>query len=42
MDLIVEKKEKWHGPDVWRKNGINWSYEYVLRTTGILKTPGIS
>ena len=39
---LVDVNEKWLGPDVWRTEGINWSYEYVLRTTGILKTPGIS
>ncbi len=39
---LVDVNEKWHGPDAWRTEGINWSYEYVLRTTGILKTPGIS
>ena len=39
---LVDVNEKWHGPNVWRTKGINWSYEYVLRTTGILKTPGIS
>lgn len=38
---IVNVNEKWHGPGVWRTEGINWSYEYVLRTTGILKTPCI-
>jgi hypothetical protein len=38
---LVDVNEKWHGPNVWRTEGINWSYEYVLRTTGILKTPGI-
>ena len=39
---LVNVNEKWIGPDAWRTEGINWSYEYVLRTTGILKTPGIS
>ena len=39
---LVDVNEKWHGPGAWRTEGINWSYEYVLRTTGILKTPGIS
>lgn len=38
---LVNLNEKWHGPGAWRTEGINWSYEYVLRTTGILKTPGI-
>ena len=39
---LVDVNEKWLGPDVWRTEGVNWSYEYVLRTIGILKTPGIS
>ncbi len=38
---LVNVKESWHGPGAWRSEGINWSYEYVLRTTGILKAPGI-
>ena len=39
---LVDVNEKWLGPDVWRTEGVNWSYEYVLRTTGILKTPVIN
>lgn len=39
---LVNVKESWHGPGAWRSYGTNWSYEYVLRTTGILKTPGIN
>lgn len=38
---LVNVKESWHGPGAWRSDSINWSYEYVLRNTGILKTPGI-
>lgn len=38
---MVNTGHKWHGPDAWRTSSFNWSYEYVLRTTGILKTPGI-
>ncbi|MBP3560194.1 MAG: hypothetical protein J6K49_05960 [Clostridia bacterium] len=38
---LVDVLESWHGPDAWRSEGINWSYEYVLRTTGILKAPDI-
>ena len=38
---LVNVNHKWHGPAAWRTEGINWSYEYILRTTGILKTPGI-
>lgn len=39
---LVNLNEKWHGPGAWRTEGNNWSYEYVLRTTGILKTPCIT
>ena len=38
---LVNEKHRWHGPAAWRSEGINWSYEYILKTTGILKTPGI-
>lgn len=38
---LVNVNESWHGPGAWRSQGSNWSYEYVLRTTGILKAPGI-
>lgn len=38
---LVNVKESWHGPGAWRSDDSNWSYEYVLRTTGILKTPVI-
>ncbi len=36
---LVNEKESWHGPGAWRSSKINWSYEYVLRKTGILKAP---
>ncbi len=39
---LVNVKESWHGPGAWRSYGINWSYEYIFRVTGILKTPGIN
>ena len=38
---LVNEKESWHGPGAWRSTGVNWSYEYVLRKTGILKAPVI-
>ena len=38
---LVNEKESWHGPNAWRTTGRNWSYEYVLRKTGILKAPVI-
>ena len=36
---LVDVKESWHGPDAWRSEADNWSYEYVLRPVGILKAP---
>ncbi len=38
---LVNEKESWHGPDAWRSEGSNWSYEYVLRKIGIMKAPNI-
>ena len=38
---LVNVNEKWHGPGAWRTQDDNWSYEYVLRTTGILKAPAV-
>ncbi|MBR6702087.1 MAG: hypothetical protein IKI78_02970, partial [Clostridia bacterium] len=38
---LSEVKRKWHGPDAWRSEGDAWSYEYVLRTTGLLSAPRI-
>ena len=38
---LVNLKHRWHGPAAWRSEGINWSYEYVFQTTGILRAPGI-
>jgi hypothetical protein len=29
----------WYGPNAWRTTGDQWSYEYVLKETGILKSP---
>ena len=39
---LVNIKESWHGPDAWRSEDDNWSYEYVLRETGILSSPALS
>lgn len=36
---LVNVKESWHGPGAWRSTDENWSYEYVLRSTGLLKSP---
>ncbi len=29
----------WIGPDAWRTEGVEWSYEYNLKPLGILKSP---
>ena len=39
---LVDKMEHWQGPDSWRSEGNRWSYEYIFKRTGILKTPEIS
>ncbi|MCL2221111.1 MAG: hypothetical protein FWC20_02985 [Oscillospiraceae bacterium] len=31
----------WHGPDSWRTKDAEWSYEYRLKPTGILKSPEV-
>lgn len=36
---LVNTKESWHGPGAWRSSWENWSYEYVLRPTGLIKAP---
>ena len=36
---LVNEKEHWQGPGSWRSKGNNWSYEYILKRSGILKTP---
>ena len=33
MDLL------WYGPDAWRSTGKDWTYEYNLRPTGLIKAP---
>ena len=32
----------WVGPNSWRTTGQEWSYEYIVKPTGILKAPRIS
>ena len=39
---LTNIKHSWHGPDAWRSDEENWSYEYVLRDVGILKHPVIT
>jgi len=38
---LVNEKEHWQGPGSWRSEGNNWSYEYILKKSGILKAPKI-
>ncbi|MCH5197674.1 MAG: hypothetical protein J1E34_02100 [Oscillospiraceae bacterium] len=38
---LVNEGDAYHGPDAWRTENENWSYQYVLRRTGILKSPEI-
>ncbi len=39
---MVNEAAHWHGPNAWRTDGADWSYEYVLRRTGILAAPYVS
>ena len=35
-------KASWYGPDYWYyADGNGWSYEYVLKETGMLSSPRI-
>lgn len=38
---LSNEKAGWHGPGAWRSHGRDWTYEYVLRRTGILGAPMI-
>lgn len=38
---LVNEQESWHGPGAWRSEEENWSYQYVLRRTGVMKSPEI-
>jgi hypothetical protein len=38
---LVNEHESWHGPGAWRSENENWSEQYVLRRTGIMKSPEI-
>ena len=35
------EKLTWFGPPAWRSSGVEWSYEYQLRRTGILVAPTV-
>ena len=38
---LLDKMERWQGPDSWRSEDNRWSYEYIFKRTGILKTPEV-
>ena len=38
---LVNEHESWHGPGAWRTGDENWSYQYVLRRIGVMKSPEI-
>ena len=38
---LSDKNLKWHGPNAWRSEGDSWSYEYMLRPTGLFTAPVI-
>ena len=38
---LVNEHESWHGPGAWRTEDENWSEQYVLRRTGVMKSPEI-
>lgn len=35
----ADATERWYGPNLWRTNGVKWSYEYQLKPMGVLTTP---
>jgi hypothetical protein len=39
---LSDKMEHWQGPDSWRSRDNRWSYEYIFKRVGILKTPEIT
>lgn len=36
---MADPARSWYGPDAWRTNGTRWSYEYVIKSSGILSAP---
>ena len=36
---LADENEKWIGPGAWRTTGDKWTYEYRLKTEGILSAP---
>ena len=39
---MSDSSRSWHGPDAWRTKNAEWSYEYILKEVGILKSPEIT
>jgi hypothetical protein len=39
---MSDSSRSWHGPDSWRTKNAEWSYEYILKEVGILKSPEIT
>jgi len=37
-----DEKLRWFGPNAWRTTDATWSYEYVTRPVGVLKSPRIA
>ena len=38
---VVNEQCPWYGPDSWRTRDEDWSYQYHLRQTGVLKSPEV-
>lgn len=38
---LANETQTWHGPDAWRRPGAEYSDEYTLKRTGVLKHPDI-
>lgn len=36
---LADTKRDWIGPNAWREEDCEWSYEYILRNIGVLSTP---
>jgi len=35
----ADEKMYWYGPNAWRSEGLTWAYEYMLKPSGVLKSP---
>jgi len=38
----ADEKMHWVGPNAWRTEGHEWSYEYMLQASGVLKAPRVA